>query len=259
MKDLKRLWKEEQVRMKLKAEGLNDPTKEWRVGASSDDCYHRKVPDYFLLGTMIFSAGDLTSSIYDENSGARFTNINIPREATINSAYLKLCAYQKGVGAPPLPETFIEGEAADNATTFTTSTNYKARPRTSAVVSWTPPSWIPETWYTSPNIKTVIQEIINRAGWVSGNALVLFWRDAPGWGGRENFLDAYSYDKPPLGELGPRLEITWTLPTIHTLKIESEPISIPVKINDQSIGYTPQTVTVEEGEYIISVPAEVTV
>lgn len=47
-------------------------------------------------------------------------------------------------------------------------------------------------------------------------------------------------------------------PAVHTLKIESTPIPVPVNVNDQPIGYTPQTVTVEEGEYIIEVPEEVT-
>lgn len=44
----------------------------------------------------------------------------------------------------------------------------------------------------------------------------------------------------------------------HTLKIEAvPPISAPIKVNDQLIGYTPKTVTVEEGEHTISVPEEV--
>jgi hypothetical protein len=47
-------------------------------------------------------------------------------------------------------------------------------------------------------------------------------------------------------------------PAVYTLKIESEPIPVPVKVNDQPIGYTPQTVTVEEGEHVISVPQEIT-
>jgi hypothetical protein len=43
---------------------------------------------------------------------------------------------------------------------------------------------------------------------------------------------------------------------VHTLKIESQPISIPVTINNQLIGNTPQTITIEEGEHTISVPSE---
>jgi hypothetical protein len=46
-------------------------------------------------------------------------------------------------------------------------------------------------------------------------------------------------------------------PATFNLRIESTPVSVPVKVNDQPIGYTPQTVTVDEGKHIISVPQEV--
>jgi len=181
-----------------------DPTNTWQVGASSDDCYRKLVSSGFSLTESYCYCGDYSSAHYDFSSGVRFTNVNIPQGSIINSAYLKLKA-QLFYGA--IPETFIEGENSDNAATFSTAADYDGRPRTSANVSWTPSDWVQNTWYNSSDIKTVIQEIVNRVGWASGNALVLFWRDAPGWGGALKRVDAWSYNGGAAN--APKLEVTW--------------------------------------------------
>ena len=72
----------------------------------------------------------------------------------------------------------IAGQAADNAATFTTvSSNVSSRLRTAATVGWIPASW-PTVNLAGPNQRTpdlsaVIQQIVGRPGWVSGNALAL--------------------------------------------------------------------------------------
>jgi len=48
-------------------------------------------------------------------------------------------------------------------------------------------------------------------------------------------------------------------PATYTLRIESTPISVPVKLNNSLIGNTPQSVIVQEGEYMIEIPEEVEV
>jgi hypothetical protein len=46
-----------------------------------------------------------------------------------------------------------------------------ARTLTSAIVAWSLSSaWVEDGVYTSPDIRTVVQEIINRSGWSSGIA-----------------------------------------------------------------------------------------
>ena len=39
---------------------------------------------------------------------------------------------------------------------------------TTAVVNWQPAAWTNNTTYDTPDLSTIIQEIIDRAGWVSG-------------------------------------------------------------------------------------------
>ena len=48
-------------------------------------------------------------------------------------------------------------------------------------------------------------------------------------------------------------------PAAFTLRIESTPVSVPVKLNNSLIGNTPQSVIVQEGEYMIEIPVEVEV
>lgn len=181
------------------------PTQTWQVGQSSDDCYRRLHPTAWSTTEPYQYAGDSASNYYDIRGGMRVTSINIPQGVPILSAHLKLYASYLGGS---IPETFIEGEDTDDAATFSTVSDYDNRTRTSASVTWTPPNWTLNTWHTSPDIKTIIQEIINREGWHSGNALVLFWRDVNGWIGTKRYLGAHNYDTNP--DLAAKLEVTWT-------------------------------------------------
>ena len=183
-----------------------DPTKTWQVGQNSDDCRRKLVPSDFGFNVAFCPCGDFSIYRYDYRSGFRFTNVNIPQGSIINSAYLKL----KASTIPPdgtMPDTFIEGEDSDNAATFSTMNDYDGRPRTSASVSWTPSAWVEDTWYTSPDIRNIIQEIVNRSGWRKGNALALFWRDADGYGGAKKILWACAYAYVHTD--APQLEVTW--------------------------------------------------
>jgi hypothetical protein len=104
--------------------------------------------------------------------GIRFQNITIPQGATITNAYLEFTASEAKSGTTSL--TF-EGQASDNAPTFTTATNdITSRPKSSASVTWSSvPSWSINLAYQTPNLSAVIQEIVNRSGWASGNSLVI--------------------------------------------------------------------------------------
>jgi len=104
----------------------------------------------------------------------------------------------------------VRGQKSPNAGTFTTVTrnvsSTSVRPRTSAFVAWTPPDWDPPdasegfagVGQRTPNLKTVIEEIVAPSTWSSGNALVLFvtgsgkrvaesWVDALGGGESGDF------------------------------------------------------------------------
>jgi hypothetical protein len=159
----------------------------WQVGASTDDC-RRENATFDTNGIRII-AGHRDGLV--DGSGVRFLNITIPQGSTINSAAISVRAR---VSDPSTGvKTKITGDDEDNAATFSDLTDYNGRPRTTAAVDWDPSEgWTADTWYDSVDISAVIQEIVNRAGWVSGNALALFWEDDGS--ASDNKKDCYSWD-----------------------------------------------------------------
>ncbi len=104
-------------------------------------------------------------------SGMRFANLPIHQGQEILEARLVLTAQNDDSGASTLS---LYGEATDDAAAFTnTDDDLSSRADTTATVSWTPSDWLNNLEYESPDLKTVIQEIVDRPGWTPDNALVL--------------------------------------------------------------------------------------
>ncbi len=106
--------------------------------------------------------------------GLRFRNIYIPQGAVIDSAFLIIHSHE-GKSADDVAKITIAGEANDDAQTFTDDALITARPRTTSTLLWE----IAEAWelwepYRTPDLKNIVQEIVNRSGWAPGNALGLF-------------------------------------------------------------------------------------
>ena len=149
-----------------------------QVGVGSDDVSRKwtgSAWDWYLNGTAIY-VGYWASTGFKCGGGMRWTNITILGSAIIDSAFIKVYAYQnlsyKTVNSK------IQGEDTANATTFTATDDYLDRNKTTAVVNWNSvEAFVDANWYQSPDIKTVVQEIVNRNDWASGNAMVIFWQD----------------------------------------------------------------------------------
>jgi len=181
-----------------------------QVGASSDDALAWWESSAWQWGTTnpqwIGNPGDGRSKA---GGGMRFTNVTIPQGATIVTAYLTLRARDTLDGT--VANSKIRGENVDNAATFSTLANYQGRAKTTALVSWNSiPAWTDVNNYNSPEIKTIIQEIVDRGGWASGNALVVFWEDHDGNSSSGAFRTALSYDNN--ATYAPKLHIEYTIP-----------------------------------------------
>ena len=118
---------------------------------------------------------DLVFDRGDQKIGMRFNGIGIPRGATIVNAYIQFQTDQTNSEATFLT---IRGEAADNATTFVdTKRNISSRTTTNALVNWSPVPWpiVGEAGVDqrTPDISGIIQEIVDRQNWTSGNSLVI--------------------------------------------------------------------------------------
>ncbi|MBI2891215.1 MAG: LamG domain-containing protein, partial [Nitrospirae bacterium] len=105
--------------------------------------------------------------------GMRFLSVPIPQGAAITSAYVEFETDETGSTTTNL--TF-NGEAADSAAAFTSGAyNISSRTKTTASVAWNSvPAWstLGEK-HQSPDLTSIVQEIVNRSGWASGNNIVM--------------------------------------------------------------------------------------
>jgi hypothetical protein len=104
----------------------------------------------------------------------RFRDVNIPQGATILSAVMTLYAHEDEVDEAIIS---VFGEASDSSISFTETESLADRNYTTANVPWV----VSEQWtmwqpYTSPDLSSVIQEIVNRPNWKSGNPFTLYFQ-----------------------------------------------------------------------------------
>lgn len=149
------------------------------ITASSDDAREDS-------GSMVLTGANFTIQATYHYAGLRFLNVTIPQGDTINSATVTVeitsAAYDD-------PDVDIYAEDTDDAATFTTSaSDISGRTPTTAVVQWTAGS-IGGGVQVSPDIAAVIQEIVSRPGWASGNDIVIIFK-----GRSTNPFRFYAYD-----------------------------------------------------------------
>lgn len=110
------------------------------------------------------------------SGGFLFRNVTIPTGTRVVSATMQLFRrYQSGA---PL-ELRISGDNTGNAEDFYGGVRQvSARPRTTSAISWTLTTRT-AGWQTTPDLTGIVQEILNRPDWRSGNDLALFLDPAP--------------------------------------------------------------------------------
>lgn len=131
-------------------------------------------------GSMYMSSTDI-ELVYDNSTtgnqtvGMRFNGLNIPQGSTIKSAYVQFTCDEATTGTTTLT---IKGEASNSAPAFTTTSyNVSSRAKTSASVSWSPAGWSTigqaSTGERTPDLKNIVQEIVNRSGWTKSSSMAL--------------------------------------------------------------------------------------
>jgi len=165
-----------------------------QVAAGTDDAEESVVD-----GSMHRSSSDLEliheSGSDDQLVGLRFRDLTIPQGATILNAYVQFTADETYDGKMSVR---IRAQAIDDAPGFSSTTyDISARAKTDACVPWMPAEWdtVGEAGAAqrTRDLSTVVQEVVNRQGWTSGNAMVLIVEG--GYGRRT----AEAYDGDPSG------------------------------------------------------------
>jgi hypothetical protein len=144
---------------------------EKRVAANTDDAEEK-------AGAVNNFSGKLDLGVdagASQTVGLRITGVSIPKGATIVNAWVRFKVAIVDSSACTLA---IRGQASDNAATFGSGANgISSRPVTAASTSWTPQAWTAVDQsgpaQQSTSLAAVVQEIVNRPGWVAGNSIVL--------------------------------------------------------------------------------------
>ena len=171
-----------------------------RVNTSSDDAGQT------IAGVVTTNSGtlDLNGNI----NGVRFSNLAIPPGATITNAYIQFTANNAGTNSLGSPTYTIRGQDADTAATFTTAnSNISGRATTTQSVSWSPAAWANSSLQNTPDLTSVVQAIVNRAGWSSGNSMAFIVSG----GSAVALRRAESYDGNAAA--APRLVIEYSTPS----------------------------------------------
>lgn len=142
------------------------------VASSSDDAEQRS------SGTVNLGGADLELVVDGSNQqtvGIRFAGVTVPRQAAISTAYVQFTADEKSSGSAALT---LRAQDADNPGTFTTAKNdVSSRPTIAPSVAWSPASWdsvgAAGPAQRTAELKALLQAIVDRPGWASGNAVAL--------------------------------------------------------------------------------------
>ncbi len=117
------------------------------------------------------STNVLDFSANGQKVGLRFTGVSIPQGAKITKAYIRLMSAETDSGSTTLT---IKAQDADSASAFSSSSkNLSSRALTSASASWATQTWNKGQVAQSGDISSVVQEVVSRGGWDSGNPLAL--------------------------------------------------------------------------------------
>jgi len=183
---------------------LIDPdTDTFYVGGSYDDAYERGNGLFYLTDVAVLvSSNTDPGSVSYKCGGFRFVNVAIPQGSTVTAGKVSVYAY-----AESDPNLVIYGNDVDDAEDFNDNAHIISevnRPRTSASVSWIAED-IGTGWKDKTGLEGIVEEIVGRGSWNSGNALALLFianTDAT----KNSYF--YSYDQG--SQYAAKLEVTWS-------------------------------------------------
>jgi type IV pilus assembly protein PilY1 len=243
-------------------------------GSSGSHSYtnHEEDPANAALLDVAFTT---TATATSNLTGLRFQNINIPQGATITSATLNLKSSSTvtAAGTAELWKISAENDATGDSAAFTTADdNISDRtPTTGAgtgVVDWTVGNTATDDTITSPDISSVIQQVVkDNANWCGGNSITLFLAHSTG----DQTRQFHSYES---GDTPPVLNITYDPDTATGCFQATETAQISQSADDtegsgtgggtlnltsgNTVGLRFQDIDVPQGATIISASIEFT-
>ncbi|MBQ4822372.1 fibronectin type III domain-containing protein [Aquimarina sp. MMG016] len=126
-------------------------------------------------GTLYTNSSDL-EMVYDsynnngyQKIGLRFRGVQLPNNATITTAYIQFTADESNNAGTELE---ISLHNSNNSPAFSSANKVSDRSTFSSKVTWEPSSWSSGqsgSGQRTPNLKNMVQSLVNKSGWISGN------------------------------------------------------------------------------------------
>lgn len=146
-----------------------DYTFDTRIAAGVDDAEERADTSMYLDSTDL----ELVTESSVQTIGMRFDDIGVPSGANINAVSIDFTVDEVDSTATSLT---LRAEAVDDAAAFGAGpSDISSRPTSSAAVAWDNVA----AWTTvgevqsTPDLWTLVQEVVDRPGWALGNALAI--------------------------------------------------------------------------------------
>ena len=141
-------------------------------------------------------------------SGFRFRDVQIAAGAVISEAYLEFTVdgtYSNDIASQ------IFGQASVNSAPFSDTDRPSDRPLTTNFVNWSilaSDVWSVGQSRRSPDLTSIVQEIVNLPGWASGNSLTMILRANPAVAGNTH-RRVFAWEREENGDRTARLVVTF--------------------------------------------------
>jgi hypothetical protein len=150
--------------------------------------------------------GNFSLGYNNRDSFIRFTNVTIPQGATITNAYVRFTAVNSLSGAPCTLQLAFEDSANAiapiNISQLSNIINWYLTP---SKPLWTVGTTTAGSTFDTPDIKSSLQTVIDRALWASGNALNFTLKNTNS-GGDSTYRNAKTYES---GSGYAQLHVEW--------------------------------------------------
>ena len=118
-----------------------------------------------------------STSPTEMRTGLRFSGVSIPQGSTITGARIDFSTFNDSVA--DAPDFRVRVENADDAAAYVQTQNLTSRAYVSGGVDWTSSTtpaltqWVSSdnTLYSTPDLTSIVQTVVNRNGWCGGNAM----------------------------------------------------------------------------------------
>jgi len=182
--------------MTIRVNSVNDDMEEWLPAKSGQT--QAKVIGSLDGGSSDLEFGAESTGNDPQMVGIRFTNVALPQGSLVQNAYIQFTVDATNKNNDPCVVT-IKGEASDTPSLFNSAVNYgiSSRNKTTDSVVWNVSG---SSWSSvgsagvdqrTPNLKPIVETVLNRSGWQSGNPIAFFMS---GTGTRE--VESFDGDAP---------------------------------------------------------------